>query len=1004
MRLSPLALLVAALACAVGVRGAPPALVSGETVFYESNHTVLALEATDVLRLRSIAVGGIPCDPAAPAQNASRFGAFVAYVLPCAWTADRVDVCYTYDYITNDGICYSDDAPCYAAPYGAPCHDTTNATICRYVRCLYGTTGACYELDSQDPDQNVPHSLDGYDCGDGLACSDGACVDNTPQRCNATLVFAPTAPLPAGVHDVVLVDETGATTTWPGAITVVARTVLVGVAPPAASPGTPVALVVSSVPWPVGTEVSVRLVAPDGTPGPWFLNGAPLPEHPSDARLDSAGTPMGLNVTVCYPAPVAHCFAVPPGDLAPAGPAPFRYYRTTRTYSTCPESVLAGTATALTVFGDGYTNTSALACEFVYAAAPPDGGAPAANATADAPATVRVPARYESSRIVTCNLTLAPDVASAVVVGVTVDGATVARAPQNVTIRGSCAQVKPHSTPLDGACVCDPGYAEAAGGTACEPCPDGTYQPERGRPACIPCNADGSENTGGTTGNTAAAACRCRDGRMRLAPDAPGCDFCLVGLVCQNGTSTLTAGYWRVAPDSTRIVACPVGVGNCAGGAPAGNAACAHGYHGPACGVCDAGFAPAADGTCVRCDSLAESRGLAALALAAALVAGAAVVRYSGQAITPISDRAPDMPDVGTALRIALDHLQTLYMMSRIGVAWSPAARGFFAMLVPLTLSPTQGVLACALEMRFYARMALVLATPLALVAAVALVYAALHLACRARPAVVARLLRAPCRQDAAVTAAVVVALLHQTLVFEVLRSLHCAGVPAGPGGATRFFVDGDAGVACNTPAYARYRAVAGAYLAVYFAAWLGFFAWMRGFDDRIATALARRVPDYDGGTFGFFISGLRAEYYLWEGAAIARRTLLGFALVFAPIGIQLLAFVVILGAHAAATVNIRPYRFHSDNRLAVAALAALFVTAVLVDGIHISGVSTAAFACIVLANALALALAIFEVLLRGAPAFFVHHLVGKDVALAPLPPHPATPHPSASAESYGCL
>lgn len=217
--------------------------------------------------------------------------------------------------------------------------------------------------------------------------------------------------------------------------------------------------------------------------------------------------------------------------------------------------------------------------------------------------------------------------------------------------RRSCDACEPgRSQPEAGhsACVdCSVGlFAAASGATACDACAAGTYATD---------DADDADNAGVAAGAVACAACAAGtyapkngsvlcytcdvDAGQWSARGATDCEACLAGFfldgdACRSTVEALTLrdGYWRSSETSTKTEVCAQAK-DCAGGrAGGGDALCAGNTRGPACALCERGYAAhgSSDGDtlgCARCEgtsattlraSLAASIGVALLLAAAA--------------------------------------------------------------------------------------------------------------------------------------------------------------------------------------------------------------------------------------------------------------------------------------------------------------------------------------------------------------------------------------------------
>ena len=302
-----------------------------------------------------------------------------------------------------------------------------------------------------------------------------------------------------------------------------------------------------------------------------------------------------------------------------------------------------------------------------------------------------------------------------------------------------CAVVKPNAaSTASGACACHPGFTEdvsRANGTghvpldvsfssfpslyadvdptiidafvrslrpygACVPCAAGFYKPVPGASPCARCPPNTDTHTGpdrlpaedritpsgaslpGYLGNVNASACRCAvavDGPSYYEVDAAAatCAPCPSGATCDSGnvtTISLDPGRWRANASSLHIVSCPSPVA-CVGGVGGGDAACARGHRGPACGSCAPGYAVIEESRrvdaslrCTKCWSAHVNRFVTVLILVAKMTVMGVVVFVS----------ATSSPTGVVHAKTTTTHFQTLATLGTIDLGLPLGIGGLF--------------------------------------------------------------------------------------------------------------------------------------------------------------------------------------------------------------------------------------------------------------------------------------------------------------------------------------
>lgn len=189
--------------------------------------------------------------------------------------------------------------------------------------------------------------------------------------------------------------------------------------------------------------------------------------------------------------------------------------------------------------------------------------------------------------------------------------------------------------------------------SACEPCPQSTYQPEKQR-ECVPCPQGLSSPPGASKCDV------CAPGYFRDDPPAE-CIPCPLGATCEWNTTVrsmrIKSGFWRLSPLAVKIYKCEYGVNGstpCLAAGNAGDSICVAGHSGPLCRVCDDDHFYFEQGNCIECESAfgAFTVGLAFLGV---------VLLVGGSLYLLHESRDPKLAFLGGPLRRAIHYSRAAF-------------------------------------------------------------------------------------------------------------------------------------------------------------------------------------------------------------------------------------------------------------------------------------------------------------------------------------------------------
>lgn len=867
-----MAMAVLLLHLVVGTDASPPNITAASPLLGAEGRTVMiTLHGTHFHNTTAITVGGMQCN----------LTAGESITTPCLQIYSRQDACdiasELYPSINVGDLfpCDSSNSCLMAHDAGLSCGFTWEVGICQVQRCYYPPATQCYGF-INTPDYSV--------CGPDSACVGGLCIDARANQCPSTISceLSSTNMLAPGSHDVAVTTGNGTTTLVggfrivpePANITVDRGTVV--------SPGTTVAATV--VGFSDGEKYNHSLaLRVDGTV---FTNGAPFP---SLGVVGPPSAPKTVEFLVTFTD-----YATEP--VVAALTWQILYARQPMIGSLFPPAILAVVDNEIVIQGADFVDSSAFRCLLE---------------------NMPVPHQVLNANTAKCMVNVAAESynrsgSDVLALQVTNDGVTLATTAGTLVVTGACAELKPHSTPVGGTCLCLPGHEDA--GTSCIPCSDGLYQPGVGQSACIPC--DGTENTGGTSGSIDKTACRCRDERFRASPDDPTCAPCGEGMECRNGTVGVREGYWRHSLDDNFVVECPGGSIGCGGGAGAGDAICNDGYVGPLCSVCAPDHGKIGD-TCFSCGPAGVS--VVVLVVGILLALGIIIVLIRST-VNPSKDGI----NLSTTLKIGANHMQLLYLVGRLSADWGSLSDRLYASTAVTSLSPSL-YLQCAAQMGFYERFNVVLCVPLIVVAVVSLPY----LFMRAARNLVRQRSRGASGWDTpalvrqfGTAVLIVLYLIMPAITLEIGEFFRCDDVP----GTGTSYVRADMRVDCGTARYRIYYAVAWVYTIVYIVGGIALVAWRMHVNHK-ALWMACMLSGPGNSIYVYFGRGYQESHMLWEGVVLARKLGIVMCSAFLSRDFQLLWGFAIIMASLGITWHMNPYERLSANRLEKSALGALLMT-----------------------------------------------------------------------------
>ncbi|RYE99029.1 MAG: hypothetical protein EOO41_01640, partial [Methanobacteriota archaeon] len=438
--------------------------------------------------------------------------------------------------------------------------------------------------------------------------------------------------------------------------------------------------------------------------------------------------------------------------------------------------------------------------------------------------------------------------------------------------------------------ACPAGYITPMGGVGCTQCPDGTYSDGVGEPTCTRCPSKLSNCVGGRI--------FFRTEPLFIEPSS---------ITYVNASTSRI----RIGPELD-IYPCWNDAA-CVFDASARTFACAHGYSGPLCGVCDASANYVQQGEeCVACPSTGVNILVFTLLLIALMV---------GLTYLTVIRRADPNSKIAVLVRISLTYMQ---MLGSLGIF---KARGTATFRSVLGLADTVSTslfasapVACLLRTSFYVQFGLMLGLPLIAMLLGVLIKALFTIV---RSCSCSQLRQYVATRGYIAPAVVVLYATYPMLVSQAFRALSCrADAVAGV-----YYLADDLGVECWTPRH----------VAVVISAACALVLFGVGIPILIVTLLHRRRHKLDkedvASRFGFLYTGYDVQrgMYWWEALVLMRKAaivLLGSVIsdsylsTFTAILVTFIAFCL----HTA----FQPYRTRLFNLLEGGALVALCITQIL--------------------------------------------------------------------------
>jgi len=227
---------------------------------------------------------------------------------------------------------------------------------------------------------------------------------------------------------------------------------------------------------------------------------------------------------------------------------------------------------------------------------------------------------------------------------------------------------------------CSPGtYAAITGQPSCDRCEFGTYVADVGQVSCLSCTevwagdtttmklmtVDGREQPSQFDGATSRTACQCNMGSHNISGQC---------LRCGEGLSCLGMDWVAVEPGyhsyvDRSIYSCQGNEKRCRGGQP--GAMCAAGRIGAACGACEEGTMPQADGSCLECTGGSAVLGWLAFSVFPIV---ASIMLYNG-VNRPLKCKATAADCAGLSASLLVTGVQTMGVFGLTAIPWSGMAR-----------------------------------------------------------------------------------------------------------------------------------------------------------------------------------------------------------------------------------------------------------------------------------------------------------------------------------------
>lgn len=753
------------------------------------------------------------------------------------------------------------------------------AEKCRYINATTACTNAWCEYytgaGSATKCANFIPTLPGYQCGPTSYCNQSlVCVDARVDSCNTTLALSIPVPPPAGIYPLSNTDRTNFTTLY------------------VLATGLPVLL------------DPYQYISPGHLPLYSIGTIDPLLSLVVDDSEITSQTVPGTLVGLRF------IYSTSSIIFDPVRLYPVTYVPVPSMFNLCPGTAIAFVTTEVLVNGADFYNSTSLSCFFD---------------------SVNVPIQFLDSTRVICSITPQNDTVGTALLEISNDGIPNGVGPV-LRILGACDVIKPGSvviiTGSGPSCECPAGKYDT--GSFCQECSDGTYQPNPGQSACVPCET--SENTRGITGSMSRAACVCKDGYYYI-DDPAICSVCGIGTICINGTFEVAEGYWRALADSYHVVECPLSVGSTprcqSNSAEAGAELCGVGYTGPLCTVCDTGYGNIGPSQCTECNGRGADSFIVLLLFILGCIGIGVLIKLTttnapGEEIPgglPPGRKNTPRGGVGSVIKIFMNYIQLMYYIGTLAASWAPSSITFFNIFLPMSISPSFISVKCVSEMGFYSRIAVVMLLPLIIAVALLVVMTLAHLLLPRRwldRNFVINL------YTYVMTLLVVYYTIHPMLASSVFASLNCQTVNV-PGGGV--YLASDMTISCESPAYLRYRIAAGFFIVFYIIGAPLFVMWRmdKNYAQIQSVLLYTASPHKDSAyRYVYIVRGYKPQSFMWEGVVLFRK--LGIVGVAALVtgGLQMVWCAAVLVFSMCITVQRMPFSTVLDNRLEILAHIAL--------------------------------------------------------------------------------
>ena len=351
------------------------------------------------------------------------------------------------------------------------------------------------------------------------------------------------------------------------------------------------------------------------------------------------------------------------------------------------------------------------------------------------------------------------------------------------------------------------------------------------------------------------------------------------------------AGYWRAPNVSTTIYQCFAGAQVCLGSPNMTGSACALGYRGELCALCENGWGHAGATQCVQCEALGQNIAL--------IVLGTVVVLaiLLGWTITTL--RTAETTDASVILRTVVNHMQATGKLGEFSAKWHPFLKGAFQVESSASSLSFSGVASMDCILRYYGQdyslifIIYMMLPVMSLVMAVG-VFAVVR-SLKLRPVISKKLEEEiaeerknfpgsklvnlereyPLYMILITTFCVSMFTLYQTLITQSTSVLQCKDVETAPGQVEHFLLV-DFSIKCTSSNDHPFRTAA--YLCAIgygFGIPISFVFGYKLLNGRIAK------PELTKLMFMFLIGGYKEKYWFWQAVIMIRKMILVLIIVF---------------------------------------------------------------------------------------------------------------------------